>query len=148
MLRNRNRYSRWGRIEDRSAYEVFRNYLNETDLTVEEVFRKPKSKRATLFLESLGKQCGWKRELIYFEQRLKKLNDLKTFSVREMKLLRRTIRRQKKVGEIDWDQVLYNFPGKTMDMIQEAYFHDRNMKMRKKRTTSKNAGAEAAPAQV
>ena len=54
-------------------------------------------------------------------RRIRKIGLRKTFSVREIKLLRKLINQQVKEGFIDFEAIHGQFPGKTIEQLKEKY---------------------------
>lgn len=61
---------------------------------------------------------GTKNELL---SRMRKVALNSTFSVRDVKLLRKLVNEQKRNGYTNFEEVLYYFPGKSLEMIEEKY---------------------------
>jgi hypothetical protein len=72
------------------------------------------------FFKRLIDETGWKNTVLDFKRRIVKLyKENNSLSVREWKLLRRTVKKQKLHGQIDVQQILFLFPGKNESYIRE-----------------------------
>lgn len=60
-----------------------------------------------------------KKGMKFFMKRVQKLDNMRSISRREHKLIRKLLRSSKKEGEINWDDILFNFPGKRMDELKD-----------------------------
>lgn len=68
-------------------------------------------------LNQLCDKVEWKKNRrLHLLKRIQKLLKKKTFSTREVKLISKLVNIQKKQGKIDFDKILYYFPGKTIEM--------------------------------
>ena len=72
-------------------------------------------------LRIMKKKLEWKRSKMVLLKRIRKISNNREFSVRETKLLRKLINKQKKDGYIDFQEVLFYFPGKTIDILKNKY---------------------------
>jgi len=72
-------------------------------------------------LRIMKKKLEWKRSKMVLLKRIRKISNNREFSVRETKLLRKLINRQKKDGYIDFQEVLFYFPGKTIEILRNKY---------------------------
>ena len=73
-------------------------------------------------LMNLIEKTGWRGSETSFIQRIIKLyNSSRTLSIREMKKLRMTYYKQIKDNEVDWNKILYIFPGKNLEYLKETW---------------------------
>ena len=74
-------------------------------------------------LKILGKEIHWnKNKLKNLLLRIKKIGKNSTkFSVRDVKLLRKLINRQKKENKIDFEAISHHFPGKSTQTLENKY---------------------------
>jgi len=63
---------------------------------------------------------GWKDTPAHLLTRIQKILSESYLSVRETKLLKRLFRDQKKNDKICFNELLYYFPGKTVEILEEA----------------------------
>ena len=54
-------------------------------------------------------------------KRIRKIGNNKKFSVRDTKYLRKLINKQIKKGYTDFEEILEEFPGKTVEMLEAKY---------------------------
>jgi len=126
------KFTRWGKSEDCKAFQKIRDYCNSLGITLDDLFTNDElSNNHRLWLD-LCSRCEWKRESTFMKARFQKLYENTDFSVREMKLLKRLVKRQKKVGSINWEKISYNFPGKSAQLIKDTYMRDRNRSRRRR----------------
>lgn len=63
---------------------------------------------------------GWRGTMKRLIRRIKSVGKLKELSVREFKRLKRLIKNRFIGREIDYEALLYDFPGKTLQQLREA----------------------------
>lgn len=89
----------------------------------------PLSKKLMQILEDLIEEISWRRsrkqQLV---QRIRKLIMDPSFSIRDTKLLSKMVNQQRKKGYTDYQELLYYFPGKTVEMLSDHY-NKRNVSM-------------------
>lgn len=82
----------------------------------------PLPKPETDILIALAKKISWKRNRkLDLLKRIRRIATRKTFSVREKKLLKRIINKQKANGIEDVNEITENFPGKSIERCYEEY---------------------------
>ena len=69
------------------------------------------------FSESQSLDQVDKKGMKFFVKRVIKLNNMREVSRREHKLIRKLLRSNKKDGHIDWEQILFHFPGKRIQEL-------------------------------
>ena len=67
----------------------------------------------------LAEMINWKGSRVRLFNRISAVCKLSNFSVREMKLLKRIVKKEFSGIPIDYERVLYEFPGKTMRQIKQ-----------------------------
>ena len=73
-------------------------------------------------LTKLVYETKWRRSRkLELLQRVRKIASDTTFSVRDGKLLKRLVTKQVKNGTVDFEALLYYFPGKNVEMIKKQY---------------------------
>lgn len=72
-------------------------------------------------LDHIAKESGFKGKKVRLLQRIQKIGKETKFSVRDRKLLRKFINKQYEEGKVDFESVLYYFPGKTVQMLKNEY---------------------------
>lgn len=75
-----------------------------------------------------------KKGLKFFMKRVVKLDNMRSVSRREHKLIRKLLRGSKKSEVIDWEAILFHFPGKRLEYLKSytienfpKYFQNINM---------------------
>lgn len=58
-----------------------------------------------------------KKGMKFFVKRVIKLNNMRAVSRREHKLIRKLLRSNKKDSRVDWEQILFHFPGKRIQEL-------------------------------
>lgn len=112
---------RWGRANDKPLFKAIRTLEKEGTLNLDELLKidaryMPCFSRGILKLIELTEWKGHPRNLV---KRIQTLSQPKDLSAREMKLLRKLL---KGIDEdaIDYEELLYNFPGKRIEQIKEV----------------------------
>ena len=124
------KFWRWGRKEDKEVFSHFHNLLEEANKSIEEFFSfkpsnmfdnkncKIRGKQQNKIIIKLWKDWNWKKEPYFLLKRLLKLYSNQTFSVREIKALKRIVKSQNQGVELDMRSILYNYPGKTLGTLE------------------------------
>ena len=124
------KFWRWGRKEDKNVFSLFHKLLEEADKSIEEFFSfkpsnmfdnkncKIRGKQQDIIVAKLWKEWNWKKEPYFLLKRLLKLYSNQTFSVREIKALKKIVRSQNQGVELDMGGILYNYPGKTLGTLK------------------------------
>ena len=90
-------------------------------MIVEEEFKKGYNRRELEgILKALKQIIKWKRNIKSLYDRISNIYS-DDFTIRETKLLRKLINQQKKEGYIDYQAIIYHFPGKTIEACKEKY---------------------------
>ena len=69
------------------------------------------------------KIVNWKGHKPDLLKRIRRVGTKSTFSAREIKLLRKLINQQKREGYVDFNSILYFFPGKSVKMLEQKYYN-------------------------
>lgn len=67
----------------------------------------------------LAKMIKWKGTKLRLVERIRAVSQLTKFSVREMKKLRRIIKKEYKGKDIDYEKLVYEFPGKSLTQLKK-----------------------------
>lgn len=88
-----------------------------------EYLKAPKKlyKKLDREMRAIAEEKAWRSQYYDLKERLVKLITRKNFSAREIRVLKRLMKKQLQNDNIDWDYVCYHFPGKTPDVIMEQY---------------------------
>ncbi|CAI2382756.1 unnamed protein product [Moneuplotes crassus] len=115
---------RFSKKHDREMFRILRELCDVHCVSLS-CFSLPEDslpKDARSVLDKLMKEVKWrtnrKEDLL---KRITKYTTNSTFSVRDGKLLRRLVRSQIKKGEVDYSSLLYYFPGKTAEQLEQEY---------------------------
>ena len=126
------KFRRWGRKEDKDVFNKLCERLEEINKSVEEFFNfdssaifdninlKIKGRLQNEVVSRLCKDTNWRKDPYFLLKRLLKLYSNQTFSVREVKTLKRTIRGLKQNSTLNEKSILYNYPGKTLKNLKET----------------------------
>lgn len=111
---------RWGREEDKKLFNLVREMDKEGTLTFDELKTiRPSQAHKHEGVCLLTKRFGWKaiaRNLLY---RIENLQG-RDFSVREVKHIKNIVKREYKYKDIDYEKVIYHFPGKSLARVIEV----------------------------
>lgn len=77
---------------------------------------------ALIVLSEISDIINWKSDRCDLLKRIRKLVSQTVFSVRDRKLLSKLINKQRKVGEISFEALLYYFPGKSVETLKKNYY--------------------------
>ncbi|CAI2382343.1 unnamed protein product [Moneuplotes crassus] len=128
---NKNSFTRWGKKEDKVLFRKIREMEKEGIFALDELLRLDPNTDLIhqKGLQELCERSGWLKaspeKLIARIQKISKFE----FSFREIKNLKKILRRDYKYQNIDYEKVIDEFPGKTMAALQslcmnlkESYF--------------------------
>jgi hypothetical protein len=92
-------------------------------LDIEDFWKDNEILRPQLYklLLKVKEEINWGGPKVELLKRIRKLGKSTTFTVREVKLLRKLINQQKREGYTDFKAVLYYFPGKSLKMVRNKY---------------------------
>jgi len=125
---------RWNRTDDKNLFQIIRNVSTESkedlDVVIKSISTNEHSYYWKLIMPVLkSKVEDWsesqtieqmeKKGMKFFMKRVQKLNNMRNVSRREHKLIRKLLRSFKKEGEIKWESILFHFPGKRLDELQD-----------------------------
>ena len=120
------KFRRWGRREDKDVFNKLWDRLDEINKSAEEFFNFDSSAifdNANLKIKGrLQNEVAsrlWK-DPYFLLKRLFKLYSNQSFSVREVRTLKRTIRNLKQKSTLNEKSILYNYPGKTLKTLKET----------------------------
>lgn len=112
--------TRWGRDKDKVLFQLIHDMEKQNLLTLEglaniDLNEAYNNEEALL----LAHKFGWKTIVKNLIIRIKSLIN-RDFSIREMKNLKRIIKKDYKYKKLDFEKIIYDFPGKTMQRLQEV----------------------------
>ena len=113
--------SRWRKTDDKNLFICLKESLDKFNMNLNEFWCYSIKNYRPPILMNLIEKVGWRGSVTSFIQRIIKLyNSSRKLSCREMKKLRMTYYSQIRNNEVDWNQILYNFPGKDIDYLKET----------------------------
>lgn len=118
---NRVIHRRWGRKEDKVLFQVIRDLEAEGLLSLQTLLSTDSSVdlcRHEGMLE-LCKRSFWKATPAKLMARIKALRQMR-FSFRELKALRGILKEEYDYQNINFEKVIHEFPGKTLEALKEA----------------------------
>lgn len=121
-LNKHRKHRRWGRKEDREMFSQLKSILLQLGIDADEFYQEPfeyKATRTDIFSRLLARS-NWKNDIESLVHRVHTLTSIQEFSTRDMKLLKRLVKRQKVDQKLDYDVLAFNFPGKTETCIKQA----------------------------
>ena len=114
--------ARWGRQMDIFLFETIREMQKAGQLDLQRVLNMEISFQGTNFPEviALVEKFGWKGLRKHLVKRIQHLCK-REMSVREIKLFKKLVKRDYKNKKVNFDKLLYHFPGKTQKMLEDIY---------------------------
>lgn len=80
-------------------------------------------------INELAREIKWKpNRKTQLYRRIQKLANNKDFTTRELKLVSKLVNKQIRDGWVDYEEIRYYFPGKTVQMCKDAYDPKRKYK--------------------
>ena len=118
-----SREIRWRKDDDKLLFATYRTLWRKAMLNIKEVVSSPlkKNKQHKQIIQKVGETVGWKGKTSMLSKRIKKILMNHKLSVREKQDLTRLYKNQVKKWELDWEKILYEFPGKTLIFIKEFW---------------------------
>jgi hypothetical protein len=110
---------RWGRKHDRFLFKTIRSLEKKGLISLKHIMKLRVLQEAVKDEQTnlLARKVGWKGPIRNLVKRIKSLCVPHPFSIREMKLMRRLIRRTYLFQKIDYEELTDNFPGRTLKFI-------------------------------
>ncbi|CAI2369216.1 unnamed protein product [Moneuplotes crassus] len=122
--------TRFCKKHDREMFLVLNRLCKESQTLLSEFEGTdfPLTDKLMQILEQLITEIKWRKSRkMQLLKRIRKLIMVKTFSTRDLKLLHTLVlQHQKKIGFIDYESMLYYFPGKTPEMLSSVYEPSKN----------------------
>ena len=103
---------------------ALKKFCKEKDIEISDFWKTKNSLNGNLYetLKIFEELIQWKSGPQVLLRRIRRIGRNKNFSVRETKLLRKLINAQRKKGYENFEEILDEFPGKTIEMLKEKYF--------------------------
>lgn len=120
--------TRWGKELDKKCFEALRAMEADGHIKISEILQLPIRKRSCSLpmLETLAQTLGWRGRIKILVKRIQTLCKRQYFSVRDQKLLRKLLSKHYSDCEINYDKLLYHFPGKTVDHLK-SYIQENDL---------------------
>ena len=114
--------ARWGRQMDIFLFETIREMQKAGQLDLQRVLNMEISFQGTDFPEvnALVEKFEWKGLRKHLVKRIQHLCK-REMSVREIKLFKKLVKRDYKNHQVNFEKLLYHFPGKTQKMLEDIY---------------------------
>jgi hypothetical protein len=115
--------TRWRKQNDKVLFRELIIILRERNLTVSEFLDMHKTSLGLSISEILKEKVQWKGATNSLIERLYKLKkNERKLSYRDFKQLRKMYYQQLRNKSVDWDYLLFSFPGRTLDYIKEVCY--------------------------
>ncbi|CAI2359805.1 unnamed protein product [Moneuplotes crassus] len=111
-------HKRWGRNQDKVLFQTIRDMEQDQIIILDEILNLNSHSNNYEGIEQLKERSGWKACHAKLLTRIKSLYSSE-FSFREIKKLKKILRNTYNFGEIDYEKLIYEFPGKTMTVLTE-----------------------------
>ncbi|CAI2377215.1 unnamed protein product [Moneuplotes crassus] len=111
---------RWGRAEDKKLFALIRTLQAEGKIGINDILAMNPNREAytNQGIRILARRFGWKSLMKNLVQRIQSLYK-KDFSVREIKTLKQIVKKEYEYKNLDYDKIIYHFPGKTTERLRE-----------------------------
>lgn len=127
-------HRRWGRKQDKNLFQIIRDMEAEGLFVLDDLVALDENEDLYQYegIRQLCSRACWRATPAKLLGRIKTLRDTK-FSFREIKALKKLLRDGYEYENIDYDKVLYDFPGKTMEKLREmcdelvSSFHQKSL---------------------
>ena len=117
--RGRKQQIRWRKDDDKRLFQTLMDALKVNNMDINQFCCLSLKESKPEILLELIERTGWKCSVTAFVQRIVKLyNSSRKLSWREMKKLRKLFYEQIKENSLDWNAIIYNFPGKSIDFLR------------------------------
>ncbi|CAI2361455.1 unnamed protein product [Moneuplotes crassus] len=113
-------WKRWGKKEDKTLFYAIRQLEKQGVLKLDDLFDiEPRDARYNIILRYLRNELGWKSVFKDLVKRIKtRISD--SFSHREIKQLKNIIKKEYNYRNLDYEKILYDFPGKSLARVTEV----------------------------
>jgi hypothetical protein len=107
---------RWRKEDDKMLFATYRTMCRNSMLNLKDVAQEPlrKNKMHKKLFQEVAKKAQWKGKLSMMVRRIKKILNDGELSVRGKQDLIRMYKRQVKAGLLNWEKILFEFPGKNL----------------------------------
>ncbi|CAI2374502.1 unnamed protein product [Moneuplotes crassus] len=113
--------TRWGRSEDKFLFQTIREMEQLQIITLDELLHPHPNTNINDYegIHELCSKVNWRSSAAKLLARIKTLCNPE-FSFREMRKLKKIIKRIHNQEEIDYNDLIYEFPGKTIHILQDT----------------------------
>jgi hypothetical protein len=108
---------------DIEMFKILGEKCKEEELRIIDFWKNDRwlSPEHKIVLAHVKKEINWKGTKNELLKRIRRQARILGFSARDVKLITKMINQQKRNGYRDFEALVYYFPGKTAEMIQEKY---------------------------
>lgn len=119
--KSKSKQVRWRKQDDNNLFRELIRMLRIHNLTIEQFLDITRSGTNDSLNEILIEKVNWKGTSAALIERIFRLNqNEKYLSCRDFKQLRKLFYQQLRNQIVDWDYLLFQFPGRNMDFIKEV----------------------------
>jgi hypothetical protein len=119
--KSKSKQIRWRKQDDKDLFCELIKMLRIHNLTIEKFLDITRSGINDSLNEILIEKVNWKGTSVALVERIFRLNqNEKYLSCRDFKQLRKLFYQQLRNQIVDWDYLLFQFPGRNMDFIKEV----------------------------
>lgn len=117
------RQVRWRKSDDKLLFRELIFITRKFSLTMEEFIELGKAGASHVACDELFEKINWKGSITSLMDRIWKLISNKEYlSYRDFKQLRKLYYQQLRRKNVDWDSLLFEFPGRSLEYIKEVCF--------------------------
>lgn len=121
--KSKSKQVRWRKQDDKTLFRELTQMLRSHSLTIEQFITIGKTGINHSIVENLIMKVNWKGTNAAFIERICKLNKKEKYlSYRDFKNLRKMYYEQLRNHQVDWDFLLFEFPGRNLDYIKEVCY--------------------------
>jgi len=118
---SKSKQVRWRKGDDKDLFCELTKMLRIHSLTIEQFLNITKSGINNSLVDLLIEKVNWKGTSVALIDRICKLNKKeRSLSYRDFKQLRKMYYQQLRNQHVDWDYLLFQFPGRNMDYVKEV----------------------------
>lgn len=95
---------------------------SEKEISIQQMFKFKFNRRNNYDngIKKLVNLSSWARPIKELIRRIESLHNNQEFSVRDLKSFKKIVKPQIKTGTIDYESLLFEFPGKTLETIKNT----------------------------
>lgn len=113
------KFTRWGREEDKHLFARIRELENNNTFRIQAILDLDPESDVDRVPEVifLVKEVSWISSPTKLVKRVQSLANESEFSVRDMKLLKRTLKKKYKNKKVNYEELMFQFPGKDINVL-------------------------------